>query len=47
MDSDRRAELVGFLEMLNLRYLWNMPGELLSKQLNLMICDLGRSSDLE
>lgn len=52
VDSDRRAgwvvKAIGWvLEMVNLRYLWNVQGELSSKQLNLMVCDLGGSSGLE
>lgn len=35
------------LEMFNSRYLWNIKGELSSKQLNLMGCSQGRSSGLE
>lgn len=50
--SDRRADLVvkaigWVLEMFNSRYLWNIQGELSSKQLNLMGCILGGSSGLE
>lgn len=52
VDSNRRADLVvkaigWILEMFNSRYLWNIKGELSSKQLNLMGCSQGRSSGLE
>lgn len=52
IDNDRRVDLVvkaigWVLEMLNLRYLWDIQGERSSKQLSLMVCDLGGSSGLE